>query len=551
MNSLPASLPIVAVFVSCLLPAPVRSDDHGSGSKLLIDPLLIAEAAEVWSVVATDDNEVWPGWNAASTPLLFYLPDKQDVLINHPNPPEGFVPYTGPIRFPGGNIALRNGETFIKWDGQNTSRTIGDVKTLVVADTLSNRKMDLKALIEDSRPAREKLAELTYDQLGNDPYDALGLIAHEAFHVYQFRKAPGKGGNEGSLRTYPVLSVPNNVGFALEGAALASALRASGPEETRAAAVRWMAIRRDRRSQLSRESIEYEDGTEFNEGLAKYVEYRLTEVLEGRKPGPAMKWLQGFEGYEDLSGVRERLIDQMVAHMRGEVNVNNDPYGTSPLRMRLYYSGMAIAALLDKLSLDWHHKILKGGTTLTHLARKALKAKRSELADGLAKAKSGAEYDAIVETKQQLEADGKVRIREMLAAISDAPGGSITLDYSAPGKPRIGMSFTPFGIVSVDSDRTIYQMMPIKARMGAGYSFAQTEAAPVLHDKKRGYFQFALPETVSRARLAQALGRDGLPVETVADLDLELPGAVVSAKYARLVWEAGDVTISFLLSESP
>ena len=73
---------------------------------------------------------------------------------------------------------------------------------------------------------------------------------------------------------------------------------------------------------------------------------------------------------------------------------------------------------------------------------------------------------------------------------------------------------------------------PIKARLGAGYSFAQTEAAPVLHDKKRRYFQFALPEKVSREQLAQALGRDGLPVEIVADLDLELPGAVVSAKYA-------------------
>ena len=32
-------------------------------------------------------------------------------------------------------------------------------------------------------------------------------------------------------------------------------------------------------------AIEYENGTEFNEGLAKYVEYRLFQVLENRPRG--------------------------------------------------------------------------------------------------------------------------------------------------------------------------------------------------------------------------------------------------------------------------
>ncbi len=40
---------------------------------LQVDPVLLGEAAEVWSVIASANNPVWPGWNAASTPLLFYL----------------------------------------------------------------------------------------------------------------------------------------------------------------------------------------------------------------------------------------------------------------------------------------------------------------------------------------------------------------------------------------------------------------------------------------------------------------------------------------------
>ena len=94
---------------------------------LLIDPRLIAEAAEVWSCIASADNEVWPGWDASDTPLLFYLPGRQDVLINHPRPPADFSPYNGPVHFPGGDIHVRTGRTLFDFDGQNTSTSIKGV----------------------------------------------------------------------------------------------------------------------------------------------------------------------------------------------------------------------------------------------------------------------------------------------------------------------------------------------------------------------------------------------------------------------------------------
>ncbi len=78
------------------------------GSRLQVDPLLIAEAAEVWGVIGKPGGGVWPDWDAASTPILFYLPGVQDVLINHPNPPSGFVPYTGPIEFGSGDDFWRS-----------------------------------------------------------------------------------------------------------------------------------------------------------------------------------------------------------------------------------------------------------------------------------------------------------------------------------------------------------------------------------------------------------------------------------------------------------
>ena len=41
---------------------------------LRVDPLLIAEAGEVWGLIASPNNPIWPGWDASATPLLFYLP---------------------------------------------------------------------------------------------------------------------------------------------------------------------------------------------------------------------------------------------------------------------------------------------------------------------------------------------------------------------------------------------------------------------------------------------------------------------------------------------
>lgn len=82
-----------------------------SSSVLEIDPLLLVQAAEVWSVLGRDANSVWPGWDPRKTPILIYFPDKQEVLINHPKPPEGFLPYTGKVRSPIGKIYLRNGKT--------------------------------------------------------------------------------------------------------------------------------------------------------------------------------------------------------------------------------------------------------------------------------------------------------------------------------------------------------------------------------------------------------------------------------------------------------
>jgi len=511
-----------------------------------IDPLLVAEASAVWEIVAGKDNPIWPGWDASKTPILFYIPGVEDVLINHPKSPAGFEPYTGPLSFPGGSIMVKSGPTIVEWDGQNTSQAVSGVETLVLADTTSNRKMMLRGLLDDPRPAEAKLADLSVTDLAADPYKQMSTIAHEAFHVFQSNSAPNKGANELDVRLYPCLSVKNNVGLALEGKALVECLTAKEDKEARAVAVRWLAIRQDRRANLVKEVIDYEDGNEYMEGLAMYVEWRLPEVLKGRRPPEALRWAQGFHGFEQLDFLRENKLSMLLKNMRGEVNVNNDLYGTSPVRGRLYFSGMAIAAMLDRFAPDWKGRIFKNDATLTMLAVEALKATPEELKASLEAVRKDPEWTSLTDAKTKLESDGRKDTEKMLAGILDGPNTLLEIDYSALGKPRVGLSFTAFGVRAVDDDRTIYTLVPIEANIGSSKNqFHQTIPTPTLEDRKEHKFRFQLSEAVSPEALTSKL--EGKNAGTVAAaLDVELPGVRLKAARAEVVHDGHAIRVKLL-----
>ena len=511
-----------------------------SSGGLAVSPLLVDAAAEVWSVVARPDNPIWPGWNASDTPLLLYLPDRQDLLIGHPNPPEGFVRYDGPLRFPGGaKTWVKHGPTLITLDGQNTSRDVGGVRTLVVADPLSNLRQNLRALLEDPRAGTVKAREMTLESLAADPYDQLGLIVHEAFHVYQDRTAPNRGMNAALVVAYPVLSVDNNVGMGLEASALTAALGATDQAAFREAAVRWLAVRDHRRALLPTRARSYEDGVEFSEGLAKYTEYKLWQVLEGKTAFPGLERAQGFRGYRDLAWRRNALLDQMTHHLRGEVNVNNAPYGTAPLQMRLYYSGMAIGALLDRLSATWKRDVFTTDSSLTALARAALRATPAELESAWQRARTDTAYATLLAAKRELATAGARDAARRVAAIEHGPGTGIEIDYSRLGSNQVGFAFTPFGITSVDSARTIFDQVPITARFPDGSLAKQTIAMPLLRDSRRRSVRCRIDSVLTAAAIDRQLGPRKPSPQKPAPVKLELPGLSLDLHHAVLDWREG------------
>ncbi len=500
---------------------------------LQIDPLLLIQAREIGRVIKGKANPVWPGWDAAKTPLLIYLPGKQDVLINHPKPPEGFRPYVGSLPSGIGRVFVKNGPTIFDFDGQNTTTEVNGVATLVVADTLSNRKQSVEGLVASGATAQAVEAGLR-----PDPYGSMTMFAHEAFHVFQGQRAPKNGGNELALVSYPSLSVDNNVGYALEADALAAALRATQDGDLRKAALQWLAARTFRRAKLSKSSIDYEDGTEFNEGLAKYIEFRLMQAMEGRRPSAEMWLLQGFRGFANLAPERERLIEQMAGFMTGKSLVNNDPYGASSVRFRLYYSGMAIGALLDRLGVEWKSKIFEPETTLSGVAASALQA-RPDALDAAWKALVDSPRFASLRTeKERLAAEGEAHIQEVLAGFDRAPG-ELVIDYAKLDQPRVGFAFTPFGILRIDEDRTVFRLLPIRG-IANGLRFAEDSARPVLQDKGRKQIRMILTAAPDPAAIGRQLGNgEG----RAAKAKLALPGVHLEGLEGRVKVEGRKVLV--------
>ena len=523
--------------------------DSARSLALGVSPLLVDAAAEVWGVIARPENPIWPGWNASDTPLLLYLPGRQDLLIGHPHPPEGFHPYTGLLRFPGAVMMVKDGPTLIADDGQNTARDIGDTRTLVVADPLSTLRQDVASMIADPRPAAEKIRTLELEDLAADAYHQLALIVHEAFHVHQDRVAPDRSSNEMLLLYYPVLSAENNAAFGLEGVALERAIAARDLADCRAEALRWLAVREYRRALLPTRAIQYEDGVEFTEGTAKYTEYRLFEVLEGRRPSPGLERAQGFSGFGDLSPQRRALLAMMRRHLDGNVNVNNAPYGTAPLRMRLYYSGMAIGLLLDRLAPDWKHDLVITDNSLTALASRAIHASPAELASAWEAERADTAYTRRLTAKTRLAHEGARRAAARLAAIVSGPGTGILVDYSKLASNKVGLAFTPFGITVVDSARTIFDQVPISARFADESSLKQSASLPLLRDTRHRIVLCRLERAVRRTEIARLTGDRRLGSATPAAVKLELPGLTLDLKRATLEWRSG--TLVAVLQPGP
>jgi hypothetical protein len=364
----------VLLIVNRLSPTASADPDH-------LDPLALAQLDEYAHLQRTLGNAVWPGFGDRLIPVVVYN-EATVFLAGLADPAPGWhtVPagrslgdVWQPVDAPGlaaGPLYRQSlppsGETpqaFTVRIGDRYAASLGTMEWMPIA-LAEQIRSELPAPIAAVFPYR-----LFTNQLlsGTDQY--LSLIAHEAFHAHQAAIAPAKlAAAEASLTAeaaYPWDEPGVTDAWQLELDTLAEALRAVTPDETAAAATRFLAQRADRREAtgLTGEQITLERQREWSEGLARYVELAIWEAASADptyEPVAALDGDPDFDGYANYARRWEREIDQMRR------------MAADPGEGRFYYSGMAIATLLDRLSPGWKGEAMEPGVFLEDLLAEAL-----------------------------------------------------------------------------------------------------------------------------------------------------------------------------------
>jgi hypothetical protein len=343
-----------------------------------------ARLAEAFHLRGELGDTLWQGWGQDDIPMILYNEDYA-FLVGYPDPPSGWVKVPG-NETRGGPWEEVPDDSF---EGQPYYR-----QPLAPDITPQAFVVLIGARWVSSLPSREWMQI----QLGNDfkesvppflrpffPYrlaarlflSAAGGadlyicgILHESFHAYEGIHAQGRISSAEDLfnqnqNRYPWESEALVRDWQVELNLLADATQAKSDGEAAELARQFLDQRQKRRAtaDLDADLINLERQKEWEEGLAKYTElsiWRLAAKTASYHPLPVMAGDPGFQNYANIDPRWSQEIEQIR-------RMANDQGDT-----RFYYSGLAQAALLDRLAPDWKTKIMNENVFLEDLLRDAV-----------------------------------------------------------------------------------------------------------------------------------------------------------------------------------
>ncbi len=373
----------LAVLCAFTLSACARPLPRADAPALIVPPdqplaMVIEKAVERASTEKSGDHALWPGFDPLSVPLAIN-DGHRTYLFRHPAPPAPFLPADdlGP------DVQAMDGRS--ENVTANTNSEIGGVPTATL-------------LLDPARPhgSAEELA---------------AVAIHEAFHVYQRKHHPGWIGNEADLFTYPTDSADLLALRRQETQALRKALQAEDPQRRSCWARTAITLRGQRYAQMEPAFADYERGTELNEGLATYVQMRVT----GRM-----------------------TVDLPAAEFK-----------PGAIRQRAYATGPALAVLLDRADPGWIASFESNDKQTLDEA----------LSQAVGKASGCALESAFVSTTQvQARQDVAALIIEKKQLLSDfqAQAGWRLIFQAEKGSPLWPQGFDPLNVERLEKAKILH-----------------------------------------------------------------------------------------------
>jgi hypothetical protein len=338
-----------------------------------LDELEKARLSEVIQLRRTFGEEVWPGWEQAEIPLIVYNEQYAFLVGYSGSPTPGWlkVPSLEPR---GGSWEEVPGDTF---EGQPYYRSrIEDPEktpeafTVLVGDRFAasflTREYSEVAFYRDFRREIPPLlapvipVRLAWMLLMGKTEMYVAALEHESFHAYQGRLAVEQLAeaerSASVVDRYPFEEMAE--AWREEMDALVRAALAETNSEASELAHQFLDLRAARRESLSPDLIEYERLREWEEGLAKYAELEIVRMAALDEAYRPVEGIHQDPDFKDYNG-----LDRFWSNQLREAKKTQGRSGDA----RFYYSGNALAVLLDRLSPDWKPRALPGGETLDEL----------------------------------------------------------------------------------------------------------------------------------------------------------------------------------------
>jgi hypothetical protein len=375
-------IPLV-LFMLCIIgvAASALSNINLPQSSTTLDHLNQLEKARLSEIIhlrTTLGDVVWPGWSQAEIPLIVYN-EQYAFLVGYPNPPDGWLKVPG-LEPRGGPWEEIPGDTF---EGHPYYRTpITDPQktpegfTVLVGDrwvaTFQTREYgevhfyqefrnNLPPFISNLVPLR-----LAWGFLMGKTDNYIAALEHESFHAYE-----GMLSSDRLKEAESMYSVEENYPFEAmeepwkqEMDVLIQAVQADTEAEAIELAREFLKKRDSRREGLNPEQIDLERLREWEEGLAKYAELEITRQAGTSDSYHPVESIAQDNDFKNYNGQQQFWSNQLK-----EAKKTQGRSGDT----RFYYSGFALAVLLDRLLPEWKPRLLPGGAYLDDLLLEAVK----------------------------------------------------------------------------------------------------------------------------------------------------------------------------------
>lgn len=297
--------------------------------------------AEAFRLADSLGDQLWPGWSSAPFALLLVTPD-HEFLVRHPTPTPDFtrLPDDGilgtPVWFRARQFDVNLLASF---------PAVGDVPTIVIGQPENTAAKTSTRWVLTL--LHEHFHQLQYSSPGYYPgVNALGLA---------------RGDQKGSWMLnfpFPYGKPEVQAQFAVMCARLDEAIRQE-PGERLAAAVRvYLDAKRAFRALLSPDDYRYLCFQLWQEGIARYTEYRMGELASaGYAASLAFSALPDFAPYGSAArAMLDRIHEQLTTAKLGDAG-----------RSAFYAVGAAEGILLDRVNPGWRSQYSTAGFSLDGL----------------------------------------------------------------------------------------------------------------------------------------------------------------------------------------